>query len=131
MLRKLLVLFGSTRGTLAKRLKAIATERKRNYPRSLWFKPDGSIDFRQNWLNRVFKDGVRKKKFWKGRAGFFNLAEELKSFIALNILSPNYRVLGVEKKFCFLKDNLFGIHWVTDSKVMYEVYLAVVKHLAS
>ena len=48
MLRKLLVLFGSTGGTLAKRLKAIATERKGNYPRSLWFKPDGSIDFRQN-----------------------------------------------------------------------------------
>ena len=40
-------------------------------------------------LNEIFKDNVRQKIFWIGRTEFFTLAEELKSFIALNILSFN------------------------------------------
>ena len=59
MLRNILILFGNTRGTYVKYLKAIATQRKQNLPTSLW----------------------------KVRTEVFNLAVELKSFIALNILN--------------------------------------------
>ena len=59
MLRNILILFGNTRGTYVKYLKAIATQRKQKLPTSLW----------------------------KVRTEVFNLAVELKSFIALNILN--------------------------------------------
>ena len=59
MLRNILILFGNTRGTYVKYLKAIATQRKQKLPTSLW----------------------------KVRTEVFNLAAELKSFIALNILN--------------------------------------------
>ena len=38
------------------------------------------------------------KIFWIGRTEFFNLAEELKSFIVLCILSVYIIVLSAEKK---------------------------------
>ena len=46
MFRNLLVLFGSTRGIPVKKLKVIATQKKKKKEaKSLWFKPGGSIEF--------------------------------------------------------------------------------------
>ena len=45
MFRNLLVLFGSTRGIPVKKLKVIATQKKKKEAKSLWFKPGGSIEF--------------------------------------------------------------------------------------
>ena len=75
-----------TRGTLVIILKATATQRKQKLPRSLWFKPGSSVEFWQNVLNVVFKDDICKKNVRIGRTEFFNLADELKSFIALDII---------------------------------------------
>ena len=63
MFQNLLVLFGSTRGTPVKRLKAIATQRKQKLPVLLWFEPGGSVEFWQNLLNGAFKNDTRKKNF--------------------------------------------------------------------
>ena len=60
MLQNLLVLFGTTRRTFVKRLKAIATQKKQKLPRSLWLKPGGTVECWQNLLNGVFKDDGRK-----------------------------------------------------------------------
>ena len=38
------------------------------------------------------------RKLLNSETKFFKLAEKLKSIIALNILSSNYRVLSTEKK---------------------------------
>ena len=43
--RNLLVLFGSTRGTPLKTLKAIAIQRKQKLPKSTWFEPGLSAEF--------------------------------------------------------------------------------------
>ena len=56
-------MFGSTRGTPVKRLKAIATQGKKIIPVSLWFEPGGSVEFWQILLNRPFKDDALKKNF--------------------------------------------------------------------
>ena len=47
MVRNLLALFGSTRGIPVKKLKVIATQKKKEKKKakSLWFKPGGSIEF--------------------------------------------------------------------------------------
>ena len=56
-------MFGSTRGTPVKRLKAIATQGRKIIPVSLWFEPGGSVEFWQILLNRPFKDDALKKNF--------------------------------------------------------------------
>ena len=69
------------------RLKVIATQRKQKLPRSLCFKPGGSVDFWQNLLSGAFKKLFTLKKCLLDRKLFFNLAEKSKSLIALNSLS--------------------------------------------
>ena len=82
-----------------------------------------------------------KKNFQMSRLEFQELCDILRPFITPNPLSPNYRSLSAEKKLAvilyFLKDtrsltmtaNTFGIHQSTTSKVIMEVYEAIVIHL--
>ena len=63
MLRNLLVLFESTRGSPINKSKAITRQRNQQLPRPLWFKQGGSVELWQNLLNEVFNDDVRKKNF--------------------------------------------------------------------
>ena len=105
--RNLLVLFGITRGTLVKTWKVISTQRKQKVPWLLRFKPGGSVEFWMNLLNWVFKDDVRKKKFWIGRAGFFHLADKFKSYITLDFLGQNCVIAGALRSLMFIITNLF------------------------
>ena len=83
---------------LLKDQKLLQHKETKDYEKPLWFKEGGSVEFWQNLLNEVFKDDARKKIFWIGRIEFFDSAQELKYFIALNILGPNYRDLSAEMK---------------------------------
>ena len=75
-------------------------------------------------------------KYRKGK--FFNLAEELKSFIALNIFGFNiieFYLLEISSLFNFFERHWFFNHdqqfiWYSTSKVIHEVCHTVVKHLA-
>ena len=87
------------RGIPVKRLKVIATQRKQKLPWPLWCKPGCSVEF----LTELIKSSVFKNVVWKKndqiKRNFFYLSAGLKSFIALNILSPNYRDLSLYLSF--------------------------------
>ena len=104
------------RGTPVKRLKVIATQRKQKLPWPLWCKPGCSVEF----LAELIKSSVFKNVVWKKndqiKRNFFYLSTGLKSFIALNILSPNYRDLSLYLSFLkgtgslIKTSNLFCVH---------------------
>ena len=61
MLRNLLVLFGSTRGTPVEKLKDVATQKNKNYQDHCGLNQVVLLNFGRTKL--VFKEDVRKKNF--------------------------------------------------------------------
>lgn len=89
----------------------------------------------QNLLHGVFEDDIRKN-LWIGRTDFFNCSRGTQIFHC-NKISFNIIEFSGEKKLfegtgsLKIASNSFSIHLITASKVIHEVCLAIVKHLAS
>ena len=113
-------------------LQARQVRRKR---RSVWV-INGRTD--QWWQNIIGEDvpdciGVGRKKIRMSKECFFELADELRPFLAPNPDSPNHRALSTEKRLAitlyYLKDaeslwmvaNAFRIHQCTASKHIHSV----------
>ena len=124
----LLLMFEGTRDAPVKRLKAIATQKK--LPRSLLFKPGCFLKFRKNLLMGYFKI-YTSENYLNRQYRIFNLAEKLKSFIALNYLGFDFimdiTVLNCGKEALYLSflkytgsltmtRNVFVVDLITASK---------------
>jgi len=121
------------------KLKFIKQRILRRKKRSCWFKPGRTDLWWENILTGVAPEEAWKKNFRMTRNSFEKLVTKLSPYISPNLLSPNNRIISVQKKLAialyFLKDtgslgmtaNAFGIAINTTSGIVTEVCDALTK----
>ena len=100
---------------LLRKRKHLKARRLRRKPKSVWVINGRTDQWWQNLIGANVPQICWKKNLRMSRVCFYQLAEELRPFIAPNPASPNYRYLTTEKKLAvtlyYLKDT--GSLWMT------------------
>jgi hypothetical protein len=137
------MIYYATKQTIVRRkARHIRMRRLLGKKRSLWVKNGRTDAWWRNMIDGISPADDWKRNFRMSRERFTELCEEFRPFITPGI-SPNYLALSVEKKvdvtLYYLKDtgsiwmtaNTFGIHQCTVSKIVLEVFTAILStHLS-
>ncbi len=132
-----IAVFLAKRSYILRKLKKEKLRRLCRKKRSCWVKPGRTEAWWHNHVSDVVSEESWNKNFRMSQAAFYELVNELSTFIACNKSSPNYRAIPTAKKVAialyYLKDtgsltmtaNAFGLHICTVSKVINEVCQAI------
>lgn len=109
--------------------------------REKWYNPGRTEQWWINMKSRIALESSWRKNFRVSYEDFQKLVDEIRPYIAPNLLSPNHRALSAEKKVAitlyYLKDtgsqnmtaNTFGVAHNTVSCVIFEVCSAITKYM--
>ena len=133
--------FSVRRSNLRRKRKHLRARLLNRKKRSIWVVNGRTEQWWKNLIGADVPDSCWKKNLRMFKENFYQLADELRPFIAPKPGSPNYRYLTTEKKIAltlyYLKDtgslwmtaNTFGVHQCTVSKTIVEVCTAINTHL--
>lgn len=127
----------SRKSYIHKKIRHLQARRARRKARSIWVENGRTDQWWQNMIGEDVTERCWRKNFRMSKECFYELADELRPFIAPHPNSPNYRALSTEKRLAvtlyYLKDtgslwmtaNLFGIHQCTASMHIHSVCEAI------
>ena len=133
--------FSVPRSNLRRKRKHLQARLLNRKKRSIWVVNGRTEQWWKNLIGTDVPDSCWKKNLRIFKESFYQLANELRPFIAPKPGSPNYRYLTTEKKIAltlyYLKNtgslwmtaNTFGVHQCTVSKTIVEVCTAINTHL--